>query len=268
MSRDWRDAIEDLAPTVLILGGFVMSPPFYGPMRRRLLARGAAVVVTDRIWTPDWLLAGPRGIGSILRRAEGSLDRAFRASRRSPRSRGAPILVVGHSSGGVVGRLLTSDVRYAGRPLGHSAAIGAIVTIGTPHHSDATGFLGRTMVARGSRFANRVVPGAFHAPDVGYVSVASRAVVGRPDGDGRERVAYHVYRTFLPDLTGPRIEGDGVVSLESALLAGTTQVVLDGIVHGQGGGRPWYGTDPALDRWWPVALDAWRAALRARAGGP
>ena len=264
MRTDWREAIEDLAPTVLILGGFLMSPPFYAPMRQRLLARGAAAVVTDGIWTPDWLLAGPRGLGSILRRAEASLDRAVQASTNSAGSRGAPILVVGHSSGGIVARVLTSHVPYAGRLLGRSDAIGAIVTIGAPHHSDATGFLGRTMVARAGRFANRVVPGAFHAPEIGYVTVASRAVAGRLDGPGRERVAHHVYRTFLPNLVGPRIEGDGVVSLESALLPGTTQVVLDGIVHGQGGGQPWYGTNPALDRWWPVALNAWRAALRAR----
>jgi hypothetical protein len=264
VNGDWGDAVEEVAPTVLILGGFLMSPPFYGPMRRRLLERGAAAVVTDRIWTPDWVLAGPRGLGSILRRAEGSLAQSAAASAASARSRGAPILVVGHSSGGIVARLLTSDVPYAGRTLRHAPEIGAVVTIGTPHYSEATGFLGRTMVARGGRFANRVVPAGTHGPRVGFVSVGSRAVIGRPDGDGRERVAYRVYRTFLPGLSDARIEGDGVVSLKSALLAGTTQVVLEGIVHGQGGGQPWYGTDPALDRWWPVAVDAWRDALRAR----
>jgi hypothetical protein len=30
---------------------------------------------------------------------------------------------------------------------------------------------------------------------------------------------------------------------------------------------PWYGDDPALDVWWPVALDAYRAAMEARASG-
>jgi hypothetical protein len=29
-------------------------------------------------------------------------------------------------------------------------------------------------------------------------------------------------------------------------------------------GAPWYGDDAMLDRWWPVAIDLWQAALKAR----
>jgi hypothetical protein len=94
--------------------------------------------------------------------------------------------------------------------------------------------------------------------------------MGRPDGTGRERVAHRLYRQLLEDAgtdpPGDVLEGDGVVPVGSALLEGARHVVLDNIAHGQGAGRPWYGTDDALDVWWPVALDAWRAALRARVG--
>lgn len=262
----WLDRVETVAPTVLVLGGFLTAPPLYGPLRRRLRARGAAEVLTDGIWTPEWVLAAPIGLGRLLRRAATALDQAVAASAASERSAGAPILIVGHSSGGILARLLMAETPYEGRRFARAADIGALVTLGAPHHAAVRGELGRTMVTRASRWLARAEPGAFHAPDVGYVTVASRAIVARPDGRGRERLAERTYRAFLPDLPGP-IAGDGVVPVESALLEGTEQVVLDGIVHGQGGGRPWYGTDPALDRWWPVALDAWRAALRARAAG-
>src|SRR5437762_13848430 len=65
MSRmpDWRDRIDDVSPTVLVLGGFLTSPPFYRPFRERLLRHGAAGGVVANIWPPERLLAGPSGPG-------------------------------------------------------------------------------------------------------------------------------------------------------------------------------------------------------------
>jgi hypothetical protein len=261
----WRDHVDTVAPTVLILGGFLTSPPFYRPLCARLERRGAAEVVVDRIWTPDWLLAGPLGLGRVLVKARHALDRAAIASANSSLSRGAPVLVIGHSTGGILARLLTRVVPPAALRDGadEGGSIGAIVTLGSPHRMDADGRLGRTMVARAARLANREVPGAWLEPAVGYVSVGAGSVRGRPDGVGRERVADLVYRAFIPSLTPP-IPGDGLVPLASALLEGSRQVVLDDVVHGQGAGEPWYGADRGLDRWWPVAFQAWREALRAR----
>ena len=31
-------------------------------------------------------------------------------------------------------------------------------------------------------------------------------------------------------------------------------------------GKAWYGEDAALDAWWPVALEVWRASVAARDG--
>jgi hypothetical protein len=262
----WRDAIDEVAPTVLLVGGFLTAPPMYLPMRRRLLRRGAAAVVTANAWTTDWLLVGLRGPAGLLGRAERGLERACAESAR--RSAGAPLLVIGHSGGGIMARLLTAAEPFHGRTYGHAEAIGAIVTLGTPHHVASARFAGRQIATVAARAANRLVPGAAFAPRTGYVTVASRAVVARHGGSGRERVAERLYQGLLHDPTARELEGDGVVPVRSALLEGARHVVLDDIVHGQAAGRPWYGADRGLDGWWRIALGAWRAALRARAADP
>jgi len=53
---------------VLLLGGFLTSPPFYRPLRGRLLRRGAVDVIVANVWTPDWLIAPMAGLGWIVER--------------------------------------------------------------------------------------------------------------------------------------------------------------------------------------------------------
>jgi len=260
----WRDAVEDVPPTVLVLGGFLTSPPFYRPLRARLLRLGAAAVVVANVWTFDWLLAPARGVGPIVGRSARALATASGIAARGA-SLGAPLLVVGHSAGGITARVLTAEQPFAGRRQGHAPQIGAIVTLGTPHHVATSRYAGRRMSAVAARFADLTVPGAAFAPYVAYVTVASRAIVGRADGVGRERVAWRLYQGLLHDPAATTIEGDGVVPVRSAMLDGARQIVLDDAVHGQAGGQPWYGSEPGLDRWWPAAVDAWRTALRTRA---
>lgn len=262
----WMEAIEEIAPTVLVLGGFLTAPPLYFPLRARLLERGAAAVVIANVWTPDWLLAGARGLGPIVTRSGRALLEAGRVSAASARSRGAPVLVVGHSAGGMSGRLLMSPEPFAGRRLNAWRRIGALATLGTPHRVADDGVIGHEVARIAAAHAARTMPGPFFAPRVGYLAVASRAVVGRPDGGLVERAAYATYQALLPQPGAEAIEGDGVVPVESALLDGAPSIILDDVVHGQGAPpmRPWYGSGEGLDRWWPAALETWRAALRVR----
>jgi hypothetical protein len=60
------------------------------------------------------------------------------------------------------------------------------------------------------------------------------------------------------------VEGDGLVPVAAALLPGSRQVVLADAIHGPSRRATWYGSAGSVDAWWPVALDAWREALRAR----
>jgi hypothetical protein len=261
-TSSWLDRAESIQPTVLVLGGFLTAPPLYRPLVRRLQERGAAGAVVADVWTPDWLLAGARGIGPICTRSAKALRQAIRLSDEV--SGGAPVLVVGHSAGGLTGRLLTAPEPLPGRRFGAARWIGAIVTLGTPHRLAAGEGIGRRINEVAASIANSTVPGAFFAPEIGYVSVASRAIRNNTRGNGRERVADILYRSIIGRAAVPGTEGDGMVPVVAASLDGARCVVLERAVHGVSG-SPWYGTDDAVDVWWPIALDAWRAALAHRA---
>lgn len=266
MTATWvRDVLDGRppAPVVLVLGGFLTSPPLYQPLSRGLLDRGAADVVVGGVWTMDWLLAASRGLGPILTRSGRAL---LEASRRSEElSGGAPVLVIGHSAGGMSARLLTSPVAYAGRRLNGASRIGAIVTLGTPHVVALPDGSRNRVGAEAAAFANGAIPGPFFAPTTEYLAVASRRVVGRRAGSMGERRTWAVYRDLTPEPAADEITGDGLIPLASALLPGAPQLVLDDAAHGQGIGRDWYGSERFVDRWWPLALNAWHGALLARA---
>ncbi len=257
----WVGEIDRLEPVVLVLGGFLTVPFVYDRFSRRLRSRGARSVIISRVWLPDWLIATTRGLGTICTRGGRALTAASLASQDA--AHGAPVLVIGHSAGGLVGRLLTASEPFPGRRFGAAARIGALVTLGSPHVVGTAG-VGRRVNALAAAIADQYVPGTAHAPSVGYVSVASRAIVGDPSGNGQERVSYQLYRSILGEQAAPGTTGDGLVPTESALLSGARQIVLDTAVHGPGSGAPWYGADDQIDLWWPAALDAWRTALRAR----
>jgi hypothetical protein len=262
----WVEAVmagRPPAPIILVLGGFLMSPPVYRPFVRRLLERGAAEVVIGNVWGADWLLAAKRGLGPILTRSGRGL---LAASERSAAvSLGAPVLVIGHSAGGMSARLLTSPVPFAGRRLNASGRMGAIVTLGTPHVVTGASEMGNRVAIEAAAFARREIPGPFFAPRVGYLAVASTVSPGRREGTRAERGDWAMYQRLLPDPTVAIVEGDGLIPLGSALLPGAPSLVLDDANHGLWPGRDWYGSDGPMDRWWPVALETWRAALRARA---
>ncbi len=260
----WRDAVAagtPPAPVVLVLGGFITSPPLYRPFVRRLIRRGAADAVVAHVWTQDWVLAARRGLGPILTRSGRALLEA--SARSKAVALGAPVLVVGHSAGGVSARLLTSPEAFAGRRPNAAGRIGAIVTLGTPHVVAAPAPGRPRMGTENAEFANRVVPGPAFAPTTGYLAIASRYRVGRRDGTRAEQRTWRMY-SALSGLDDPELEGDGLIPVPSAVLPGAPSLVFDDAAHGQGIGRDWYGSDRFLDRWWPLALKAWQEALRAR----
>jgi len=246
------------SPHVVILGGFLTEPFMYAKLHDRLLARGAASVTVAPIHIIDWLAAGLAGLGPLSIRSGLAIRRAHR------RTGGQPLLVIGHSGGGLLARLALSPVAYQGRRAAVGDAVGCLVTLGTPHgmararlrwrHDgvDAAAFLDRAAAA--------TPPGDATTP---IITVASNAVadITWAAASRRARLQNAPYR-FVVGPIGPA-GGDGIVGVELAHLPGAHQVTLRDATHGTLGPR-WYGESGQVDQWWPVAVDRWRAALASR----
>lgn len=245
-------------PHVVIIGGFLTEPLFYGPLRARLLDRGAARVTIAGLHLPDWLAMGLVGMGPVMLRGA----RAIREARRTSRS---PLIVIGHSAGGIVARLAMSSASFDGRRVAVADDVGCLVTLGTPHRLLPSLPLWHHPGVQATEFLARSSPGAFFAPGTGYVTVGSTLVAHRPS---RARSVRNLANRIIRPLVGeiPGVPGDGLVDNELSRLPGAHHVELSDVLHGTFGG-PWYGDGDVVDRWWPAALTAWRSALAARTSG-
>jgi hypothetical protein len=260
------------APHVVIIGGFLTEPLCYWPMRQRLLARGAARVSIAPIHLPDWAVIGFAGMGPLALRGA----RAVREARRQAPD---PLLVIGHSMGGIVARLAMCpeplDGRRASRRrrttsptssrwlwTGVADDVACLVTLGTPHRLRPT--IGwRHPGVRATEHLARMAPGAFHAPRTASLTVGS--TLADPARRGPIRSYGQLLSRVLVSLVGetPGERGDGLVPDALCRLPGVEHIALPDVLHGTLG-APWYGNAEVIDRWWPLALERWRAALRAR----
>ncbi len=242
-------------PHVVIIGGFLTEAFMYEPMRARLLAAGAARVSIAPVHMPDWgaLLFG--SMGPLLLRGA----RAIREARAvSP----GPVIVVGHSLGGIIARLATCPVPLDSRHAAVAGDIGCLVTLGTPHRFDPR-IDWRHAGVRATEHLSRHCPDGYFAPETGYLTVGSASV--RPAAKAPVRSWVQVLDRALRALVGetPHVPGDGLVGADRCRMDGVRHIEFDDILHGLFYG-PWYGDEVAIERWWPVAIDEWQRALAAR----
>lgn len=249
-------------PAVLIIGGLLTSPPLYWAMRRRLLDRGAGRVAIAPVSAWRWLASAFEGLGPATSIVARAIDRLSDADG------GRPILVIGHSGGGILARLALAPQPFdgAGRP--RPGTVGAVVTIGTPHLAvRVDGTLGRQGL-RALRFLVRYE--GPKGPAGTWLTIGSTFLENEDPGGGwalrrlRRGLASACYVALL-GARGRRVEGDGMVPLECTPLPAGEHLKLEGFAHGPvlWGGR-WYGSDAGLDLWWASAMEAWRTAV---AGG-
>jgi hypothetical protein len=216
----------------LILGGFLITPEAYGPMAAAIGARSRQPVAVVPARKGDWLLTSwSLGWRRLLDRSLALLEQLAAAS---PSGR---VNLVGHSSGGVMLRLLLGDEPFAGRVYGARRRVATLLSLGSPHSARRGTALRRLVDQR--------YPGAFYGDQVRYVSVAGAIAPEqlRPRARG---LAARSYRAIADD---PCSRGDGLVPLSSALLAGSQQRVLEGVGHGGWFAEQWYGSGEVLPRW-------------------
>jgi hypothetical protein len=219
---------------IVIFGGFLSVPSIYEGMRSHLLALTGQPVSIVPAYTHHWLTAvAASGWALLLRKVDAAVREAALASPTGK------VTLVGHSSGGVMSRLYLGSKPFAGHIFNGIEVVDTLCTLGSPHYNHT-----------GGRLRNRVnalYPDSFFSPQVMYVSVAGKALQGRRDGTRAERRLFGAYKRLCGDGAA---WGDGLVPLESALLKGSEQVVLDGANHYGFRGNPWYGTPRLIGKWW------------------
>lgn len=221
------------AQPILILGGFLISPSSYAPMVRSLEQLSGQPVRLVPVGKPEWLLTVfAFAWARILERVAAA---AAELAQVSPTGR---VTLIGHSSGGIMLRLFLDDQPFEGRCFDGKALADTLVMLGSPHTALKATVL-RAMVARR-------LPGATFSERVRYVSVAGDLDLAEASPTA-QRLAPTAYRNSTGD---PLDRGDGLVPVRSALLAGSTPVVLEGVAHGGAFGPSWYGTPAVVDRWW------------------
>lgn len=242
------------APHVVIVGGYLTEPLQYRRLRRRLLERGAARVSVTPLHLPDWLAMSFAGMGPAMLRTARSI---VEARRLAPE----PLLVVGHSAGGILARLAVSPEPFDGRYAGVGDAVRCLVTLGTPHRLDPR-ILPRHAGVRAVEHLARSAPASLPSPS-SYLTVGSRLVA--PQGHVPTSLLRQGIGGFMRLLVGTTAgaRGDGIVDDERCRLDGSPHIALPDSLHGVFGG-PWYGDAAVLDRWWPAALETWRQARETR----
>jgi hypothetical protein len=222
-----------LAQPVLILGGFLIGAEAYQPMCSWLRDRTQQPVQSVPANRFDWLLTSwSFGWRRLLDRM------ALQAEALASASSTGKITLIGHSSGGVMLRLFLSDDPFAGRRYDGKRWADRLYTLGSPHTAVRATPL-RAMV-------DRRYPGAYFADAVHYVSVAGALA----PGDGTplsQRMAPSSYRAIAGRTD---LDGDGLVPVQSALLAGSEMVTLQGVAHAAAFGDRWYGSGDVVERWW------------------
>ncbi len=218
---------------ILILGGFLISPEAYAPMVARLEQLSGQPVRLVPVGKPEWLLTlFAFAWAGILDRVQAT---AAGLARSSPTGK---VTLIGHSSGGIMLRLFLDDAPFQGRRYDGKALADTLVMLGSPHTALKATVLRRMVAER--------LPGCPFADRVHYVSVAGDLDLQAASPMAR-RLAPTAYRNSTGD-AGDR--GDGLVPVASALLEGSTPLVLPGVAHGGAFGPSWYGSPDVVERWW------------------
>jgi hypothetical protein len=226
------EAVDLPALPIVLFGGFLSQPWVYSGMRDWLAQCTGQKVLVVEAGTDDWLLGVmAKGWTNLLDRLERAVHLAAQGSVTGK------ITLIGHSAGGVVGRLFLSPAPFRGKSYRGLEFVAHLITLGSPHYN-----------LRGSRmrrWVQKQYPDSFFA-SVQYTSVAGKVIRGSRHGTPRERWSHTCYRRLGGD---GEAWGDGLVPLSSQLLKGSQQIVLDGVSHFTGFGGPWYGSAQVMPRW-------------------
>jgi pimeloyl-ACP methyl ester carboxylesterase len=283
-SDDTRVRASASANPIVVLSGFGNCSSDYedalgndeASLAKSLRSRGFSVHVAE-VERKDWFVGILRGIftkgfwmnacttresyGWYLERVDECVKEALRANPEA-----TSVDIVAHSAGGWLARAFiggalamnASEVECSGDFLKRDERVRRLICLGTPHAQDA-----KSDPTRGaSKWVNDTWPGAYFEPDVQYVCVTGRAVVGNASAEPKTIGKYAAGSyAVVAGGDGDGVEGDAVVPNCAALaLEGAEMIVIDACWHSMSTvgtfDEPskfhWYGSDAVVDRWLKV----------------
>ncbi|MBA2693866.1 MAG: esterase [Rubrobacter sp.] len=220
---------------IVIVGGSTSWPRRYEGLAEALRELSGSEVRIAPITPLDWLLGFVRGHGQLVFEVATAVDKALLESDAKK------AVLVAHSSGGAASRVyIGGDAPYGGRRYSGHRRISHLITLGSPH------LVKDEWPYSLLKEANELFPGSLHKDSgLRYISVAGAAADGSKNPKARK-----AYEKIVEDGS---VRGDGVVTVESALLPGSEHLVFDDLFHDPKGG-PWYGDREAVERWCPDEL--------------
>ncbi|CEM09753.1 unnamed protein product [Vitrella brassicaformis CCMP3155] len=257
-------AAEEPKSPVLICPAQLGISEDYLDMISELNARGYPAYAVD-LKRLDWLELIPSSL--TLAYWQGKLEPSkvlqfyYRALRRSvtsvreahPEQR---MHLVGHSIGGWIVRAFLAE-EYDDDE--RASLFTSLTTLGTPHNPPpADSPFAQFDQTRGLlTYIADNYPGAFHSDHINYNSVVGASVKGGLGEGGLEGLL--AYASYLALCGEGDTTGDGVVPQSTALLPGSSTMVLEDVKHSgfvpslgpsiKIPGFRWYGTPDVVDQW-------------------
>jgi hypothetical protein len=168
-----------------------------------------------------------------------------------------PVILVGHSAGGWLGRGLLGDgvwgdglfYKKESNDILSKDLILGLVTLGTPHYPPSGDVFD---VTRGAlKSIDERIPGSYLLPDIFYVTIGGTAVIANKSAP-RESIQNYAYGSYslVNGLPSDGEVGDGVVPLSSMHLKDAVQLTLPNVYHSiNAPNNLWYGGDDVIDKW-------------------
>ena len=219
---------------IIILGGFLIDSSAYTEMREYINIKSKTKVVIVPVSKIEWLLTNwSFGWKKILNKVDKIVKEL---SNESPTNK---VTLIGHSSGGMILRLYLSDISFNRIVYNGKKYANCLITLGSPNQAKRATYL--------RNFVSSRIPGSFYDQDVNYISVAGELDL---NGTVATKNSLRLSKSSYLAINGRgNVIGDGLVPRDSALLSGSTQIVLKETAHTKSFGKDWYGSKNKVEEW-------------------
>lgn len=219
---------------IVIIGGFLSYSKFYSDMTHVLSELSGQSVYICQISVSDWLMSfSAKGWLNIILKLKTTINYVL---EKHPNQK---ITLIGHSSGGVIGRLYLSHQPFQGYIFNGLKHVNRLITLGSPHYSIHSSPM--------RSYVQRILPDAFYGKQVDYISISGTAVDLRINPSIINVISRICYQLLCGN---GKTNGDGLVPVECALLKDSIHIIVEGAGHPFLFASNWYGKPENVKIWW------------------